>query len=60
MKNAPKKTDRVFSISGFCESYGISRSTFYTMPVKPEILKVGSRTIITFDAAKKWEERVAV
>ena len=43
----------------FCEAHGISEGMFYKMKkqnrgLTPREMKIGTRTLITFEAAAKW------
>src|SRR3954453_21079837 len=58
---APKApTPRLaLSIPEFCEAHGISEGMFYKMKkqnraLTPREMKIGTRTLITFEAAAKW------
>jgi predicted DNA-binding transcriptional regulator AlpA len=58
---APKEpTPRLaLSIPEFCEAHGISEGMFYKMKkqnrgLTPREMKIGTRTLITFEAAAKW------
>ena len=47
------------SIPEFCEAHGISEGMFYKMKkqnrgLTPREMKVGTRTLITFEAAAEW------
>ena len=47
------------SIPEFCEAHGISEGMFYKMKkqkkgLTPREMKIGTRTLITFEAAAKW------
>lgn len=46
------------SVKQFCQSYGISRTTFYAL-VKdgrgPALMRPGGRTLISRKAAEAWE-----
>ena len=47
------------SIPEFCKSHGISEGMFYKMKkqnrgLTPREMKIGTRTLITFEAAAKW------
>jgi len=47
------------SIPQFCEAHGISEGMFYKMKkqnrgLTPREMKIGTRTLITFEAAAKW------
>ena len=46
-----------FSVASFCEAYGLSVPLFYKMRAKgegPDIMKVGTRTLISLEAADRW------
>jgi len=58
---APKEPTRrlALSIPEFCEAHGISEGMFYKMKkqnrgLTPREMKIGTRTLITFEAAAKW------
>ena len=58
---APKEpTPRLaLSIPEFCKAHGISEGMFYKMKkqnrsLTPREMKIGTRTLITFEAAAKW------
>ena len=45
------------SIPEFCEAHGISEGFFYKLKKQgggPREMKVGARTLITFEAAAEW------
>jgi predicted DNA-binding transcriptional regulator AlpA len=45
------------SIPEFCEAHGISEGLFYKLKKQgegPREMKVGTRTLITFEAAAEW------
>jgi len=45
------------SISEFCEAHGISEGFFYKLKKQgegPREMKVGARTLITFESAAEW------
>ena len=49
------------SIPEFCEAHGISEGMFYKMKkqnrgLTPREMKIGTRTLITFEAAAKWRK----
>jgi excisionase family DNA binding protein len=49
------------SVAQFCKRHGISRATLYNLlrdGVGPRIMKVGSRTLISAEAARAWRERL--
>ena len=46
-----------FSIPEFCEAHGISEGFFYKLKKQgegPREMKVGTRTLITFESAAEW------
>ncbi len=46
-----------FTVNEFCEAHRISRARFYEMinqGVGPRILKCGSRTLVSVEAAAEW------
>jgi hypothetical protein len=46
-----------YSINEFCEAYRICRASFYNYQragVGPRIMRVGSRRIISVEAAEDW------
>jgi predicted DNA-binding transcriptional regulator AlpA len=48
------------SISEFCEAHGISEGLFYKLKKQgkgPREMKVGARTLITFESAAEWRRR---
>ena len=57
LKTAPIAR-RAQSIIEFCESYGISRASFYNLDAQgkaPATINVGRRRLITDSAAQAWE-----
>jgi predicted DNA-binding transcriptional regulator AlpA len=49
------------SIPSFCEAHGISRSTFYNLMKRgegPIVMKVGKRTLVSYEAAEAWRRRM--
>jgi excisionase family DNA binding protein len=52
---------KFFSVREFCTQLGISRAFFYKL-VKhekgPRITKIGSRTLISSDAAQQWQRKM--
>ena len=54
----PQPTLRLaFSIPEFCEAHGISEGFFYKLKKQgegPREMKVGARTLITFESAAEW------
>jgi hypothetical protein len=50
-----------FSVDAFCKAHQISRPFLYTLWSRgegPEVMKLGSRTLIPAEAAAKWRERM--
>ena len=50
-----------YTIEEFCKSHKISRGTFYNLAKDgrgPVIMKVGSRTIISAEAAADWRRKM--
>ena len=48
---------RAFSLNGFCEAHGISRAMFYKLlkaGQAPRFAKIGSKILITTEAAAEW------
>ena len=48
---------RAFTLNGFCEAHGISRAMFYKLlkaGQAPRLAKVGSKILITNEAAAEW------
>ena len=47
---------RALSIAGFCERYGVGRTTAYAeiRAKRLHIVKVGKRTLVLADAAETW------
>ncbi len=46
-----------FSIQQFCAAHGLSRSSFYNLVkagTAPRLMKVGTRTLISREAAIDW------
>jgi len=47
----------VYSVQEFCEAHDITKVLFYKMLKSgngPRIMKVGTRTLISLDAAAEW------
>lgn len=47
----------VYSIPEFCKAHGISQALYFRIckdGLGPEIFKVSSRTLISFEAAARW------
>ena len=57
------ETPLAFSVEEFCKAHGISIGFFYTLLKEgraPEIMKLGTRTLISHEAAARWRaERTA-
>ena len=56
MKSTASKP-AAYSVNSFCEAHGISRAFFYELRRKglgPNVVKLGSRTLITQEAASHW------
>jgi predicted DNA-binding transcriptional regulator AlpA len=54
---APRLT---LSIPEFCDAHGISEAFFYKLKKRgegPRAMKVGARTLITFEAAAEWRRQ---
>lgn len=48
---------RAFTLNKFCEAHGISRAMFYKLlkaGQAPRVAKVGSKVLITNEAAAEW------
>lgn len=48
---------QAYSVPGFCEAFGISKSFFYKLCLGgrgPKTLKVGRRTLVSKAAAMEW------
>jgi predicted DNA-binding transcriptional regulator AlpA len=48
---------RAFTIAEFCKAYGISRALYYKLlrlGQGPRIAKIGSKTLISDEAAAEW------
>jgi predicted DNA-binding transcriptional regulator AlpA len=47
----------MFSVRQFCQAHGISKAFFYKLSAQgkaPPICKLGSRSLITAEAAAEW------
>lgn len=54
-------TIKAHDINTFCETFGISRSFFYKLKRQnkaPRTMKVGSKTLISVDAAEEWQKQM--
>jgi predicted DNA-binding transcriptional regulator AlpA len=50
------------SVNEFCADHSMGRTMFYDLLKKgkgPEIIKLGRRTIISVEAAKRWREKLS-
>src|SRR5437763_5386629 len=57
---APTPQKLAMSISEFCTSHGFSTALFFKLRKKgltPRTMKVGTRTLISLEAAAAWRER---
>jgi hypothetical protein len=55
------QTKATYSVADFCTAHGITRPTFYDLLKKghgPRIMKVGSRTLISIEAAADWRRQM--
>ena len=53
----PQTPRLALSIPEFCEAHGISQGFFYKLKKQgegPREMKVGARTLITFESAAEW------
>jgi predicted DNA-binding transcriptional regulator AlpA len=49
------------TVAEFCQAHRLSKATFYRLLANdtgPRITKLGSRTLISREAAEEWEDRV--
>jgi hypothetical protein len=54
---APPTPRLALSVSEFCAAHGISEGMYYKLKkqrLAPREMKVGTRTLITFEAAAEW------
>ena len=61
MKQKLSLQTKAYSVPQFCLAYSISRSKFYELLNDgdgPKIMKVGSRTLISVEAADIWRKRL--
>ncbi len=51
---------RAYSIPEFCRAHGFSRASYYNLPAeqRPREIRVGSRVLITVEAAADWRRRM--
>lgn len=53
----------LYSVKEFCEKYSISRSKFYTLLKEgkaPQIVKIGTRTLIVVASISEWIQSLSV
>ena len=49
----------VYSVASFCAAFGISEAFFYKLKsqgLAPVVMRLGSRLLISFEAAKRWQQ----
>lgn len=49
------------SVTAFCKAHSITRPTFYALAKQgraPRFMKVGSRTLISVEAAAEWRRQM--
>jgi predicted DNA-binding transcriptional regulator AlpA len=49
------------TVAEFCQAHRLSKATFYRLLANdtgPRITKLGSRTLISREAAEEWQDRV--
>ena len=53
-------TQDAYSITEFCRSHGFSRASYYNLPLedRPREMRVGSRKLISREAAAAWRARM--
>ena len=52
---------KLLSVFEFCQQSGISRALFYKLAREgkgPRTIKVGSRTLISQEAAQEWQHKM--
>ena len=57
----PQHRSGAYSVAEFCEAYGVSVPFLYKLWAKgegPDVMKVGTRTLITFEAADRWSHQL--
>lgn len=50
-----------YTVEEFCQAYRICRATFYNLVRSgrgPAIMKVGSRTLVSAEAATEWRRKM--
>ncbi len=53
---------QAYTVKEFCKSHSISESFFYKLRTQgkaPDIIKVGNKTLITFESAENWRKLMA-
>lgn len=62
MSNATSGTGRkAYSVDEFCRDHGISRASYYNLRKAgrgPQEMKIGSRTLVSEEAATAWRRRM--
>jgi excisionase family DNA binding protein len=51
----------MFTVAQFCETHGISPTTFYELKKEgraPSVVKIGRRTLIPREAAEDWRREL--
>ncbi len=54
-------TQRAYTIDEFCQAYRICRASFYNLLKKgdgPRVMKVGSRRLVSVEAADEWRAKL--
>jgi hypothetical protein len=57
IEHSPVRQRGAYSVSAFCEAYGLSVPMFYKLRAKglaPAVMKIGTRTLISYEAADQW------
>lgn len=52
-----------YSVNEFCVDHNMGKTTFYALlndGKGPDIIKLGRRTIITAESAKRWREKLSM
>ena len=61
MRKDTRAFDANYDVDGFCQAHKISRAFFYQLAKNgkgPRITKLGSRTLISFEAAAEWRAKM--
>jgi hypothetical protein len=56
-RRAAQSRQAAYSVQQFCDAHAISRAMFYKMQhsgIAPRVMKVGTRTLISDEAAADW------